>query len=60
MAKKEWVVTGDITFAFVMSVMAETEEEAEEMVASMNPDKFDICKEEPLVDIQEVQRGNDP
>lgn len=56
MAKKRFVVTGDVTFAFVTSIEADSEEEAEllvnEQLAKDIP--YDTSKAAMILDVQDV------
>lgn len=56
MAKKRFVVTGDVTFAFVTSIEADSEEEAEllvnEQLAKDIP--YDTSKSAMILDVQDV------
>ena len=60
MAKKRFVVTGDVTFAFVTSVEADSAEEAEAIVneQSAKDIPFDSSKAAMLIDVQDVYEEN--
>ena len=56
---KKFIVTGDVTFAFVMEVEAADEDAAAEAVEAMSPDDLPYSKEggAVLIDVQDVYEG---
>lgn len=56
---KKFIVTGDVTFAFVMEVEAENEDAAAEAVEAMSPDDLPYSKEggAALIDVQDIYEG---
>ena len=52
----KFIVTGDVTFAFVMEVEAENEDAAAEAVEAMSPDDLAYSKEggSVLIDVQDI------
>jgi len=59
---KKYIVTGDITFAFVVEVEAENEDAAAEAAEAMSPDEIPYSKEagSVIVDVQDVYEGEKP
>ena len=56
---KKFIVTGDVSFAFVMEVEAENEDAAAEAVEAMSPDDLAYSKEggAVLIDVQDIYEG---
>lgn len=56
---RKFIVTGDVTFAFVMEVEAENEDAAAEAVEGMSPDDIPFSKEggSVLIDVQDIYKG---
>jgi hypothetical protein len=56
---KKFIVTGDVSFAFVMEVEAENEDAAAEAVEAMSPDDLAYSKEAGavLIDVQDIYEG---
>lgn len=59
MAKKRFIVTGDVTFPFITSVEAESAEEAEEIVfqQAAKDIPYDTETSAMDVDVQDVYEG---
>ena len=51
---RPFVVSGDVTFAFVVQVMAENEEDAAEIAFGMEPGDLDYNNSDGFVDVQDV------
>ena len=52
---RPFVVYGDVTFAFVVQVMAENEEEAAEIAAGMEPRDLNYHNSDAIVDVRDVR-----
>lgn len=55
-ALRPFVVSGDVTFAFVVQVMAENADEAAEIAGAMEPSRLDYNDSDAFVDVQDVHR----
>ena len=54
----KFIVTGDVTFAFVMEVEAENEDAAAEAVEAMSPDDLPYSEGGAvLIDVQDIYEG---
>ncbi len=51
---RPFVVSGDVTFAFVAQVMARDEEHAAEIAAGLEPRELDYNNSDAIVDVQDV------
>jgi hypothetical protein len=56
---RKFIVTGDVTFAFVMEVEADNEDAAAEAVEAMSADDLSYSKEggSVLIDVQDIYEG---